>query len=98
MSKNSTLALRLHGYLKLVASKVKTIQLHEQVMSLRQSVSALRQRLLWTNGADRGQAGSLPAGVVHRCPRHLHHHQEQDDSGSLKAADLPDTLRKRFIA
>ncbi|HXJ73960.1 MAG TPA: RND transporter, partial [Candidatus Dormibacteraeota bacterium] len=89
----------LHGYLKLVASKVENDpNLHEQVMSLRQSVSALRQRLLLDERAPTAdKLARFQQALFNDVRDTFTTIQEQDDSGSLKAADLPETLRQRFI-
>ncbi|HXJ61759.1 MAG TPA: MMPL family transporter [Verrucomicrobiae bacterium] len=89
----------LHGYLKLIASKVENDpKLHEQVMSLRQSVSALRQRLLLDERAPTAdKLARFQQALFNDVRDTFTTIQEQDDSGSLKAADLPETLRQRFI-
>ena len=89
----------LHGYLKLVASKVENNpKLHEQVLSLRQSVSALRQRLLLDEReATAEKLAHFQQALFNDVRDTFVAIQQQDDSGSLTAADLPQNLRNRFI-
>ena len=91
--------LGLHGYLGLIAPKVENdAKLHAQVLSLRQSVSALRQRVELD---DPGQLGEKLAQFQQSLFNDVRETftaiQQQDVSGRLTVEDLPPTLRKRFI-
>ena len=91
--------LGLHGYLGLIAPKVENEpKLHAQVLSLRQSVSALRQRVEIDDHAPlAGKLGQFQQSLFNDVRETFQAIQQQDDSGRLMVEDLPPTLRNRFI-
>ena len=91
--------LGLHGYLGLIAPKVETEpKLHAQVLSLRQSVSVLRQRVEVDDHAPLAEKlGQFQQSLFNDVRETFQAIQQQDDSGRLMIEDLPPTLRNRFI-
>jgi len=91
--------LGLHGYLGLIAPKVENEpKLHAQVLSLRQSVSALRQRVEVDDHAPLAEKlGQFQQSLFNDVRETFQAIQQQDDSGRLLIEDLPPTLRNRFI-
>lgn len=90
----------LHGYMGLAAAETKKSapELHKQLVSLRDAVSALSQRILVGDRqsiseklADFQQALFIDVSETFDSIR------EQDNSGPLRAEDLPDPIRKRFV-
>jgi preprotein translocase subunit SecF len=94
-----SLLFGLHGYLKLAADKTeKNPSLHEQILSLRQSVSGLRQRLLLDERVPTAEKlAHFQQALFNDVRDTFAAIQQQDDSGSLTADDLPESLRNRFI-
>jgi len=89
-----------NGYLGLIAKKVETndVKLHDQVVSLRQSVSALRQRLLLDDRSTTAdKLAQFQQALFNDVGETFAAIQQQDDRGSLTVDDLPPTLRNRFI-
>ena len=90
----------LHGYLGIALTKIEATdqKLREQVVSLRQSISALRQRLLLDDrpgtAAKLVQFQEALFNDVHQTFDSI---QQQDAGGKLTVDDLPPTLRNRFI-
>jgi predicted RND superfamily exporter protein len=67
-------------------------------LSLRQSVSALRQRLLLDEtNATAGKLAQFQQALFNDVHQTFDSIRQQDDSGRLTADDLPETLRNRFI-
>jgi len=89
----------LYGYLTLIMPKVTNdVKLLEQVGSLRQSVSTLRQRLeLDDRTVTAEKLGHFQQSLFTDVKQTFDAIRQQDVSGSLKADDLPPTLRNRFI-
>src|SRR5213596_2753612 len=90
----------LTGYFGLIAKKVETLdpKLHDQVVSLRQSISALRQRLVLDDRATTAdKLAQFQQALFSDVGETFAAIQQQDDTGSLTAEDLPATLRNRFI-
>lgn len=90
----------LHGYLGLIANKVEATnpKLHEQVVSLRQSISALRQRLLLDDrNTTAEKLAQFQQALFNDVQETFTALQQQDDSGQMTVTDLPETLRNRFI-
>jgi hypothetical protein len=90
----------LQGYLALALGKIAPAEqvLGEQLTSLRQSISALRQRL---ERDDRAATAEKLAQFQQALFSDVHQTfeaiRQQDISGKLTAEDLPPTLRNRFI-
>jgi hypothetical protein len=91
--------LGLHGYLGLILPKVEDEPtLHEQVVSLRQAVSALRRRLEVDERALTAEKlAQFQQSLFNDVRETFEAIQQQDDSGGLTVDDLPATLRNRFI-
>jgi hypothetical protein len=93
----------LHGYLALALPKIDPSDsaLREQVVSLRQSISALRQRLQADERDERaGTAEKLTQfqdALFTDVRQTIDSIQQQDAGGKLTVDDLPPTLRNRFI-
>jgi hopanoid biosynthesis associated RND transporter like protein HpnN len=90
----------LHGYLGLIASKVESTdaKLYGQVMSLRQSVSGLRQRLLLDDrNVTSEKLAQFQRALFEDVYQTFDALQQQDESGKMTVDDLPATLRNRFI-
>jgi hopanoid biosynthesis associated RND transporter like protein HpnN len=90
----------LHGYLGLIATKVAATEptIHEEVVSLRQSIRALRQRLLLDDKAVTSRKLSeFQQALLADIRGTFESIRQQDDTGSLTVSDLPETLRNRFI-
>ncbi len=90
----------LHGYLGLALEKIEAgeVALRGQIISLRQSLSGLRQRLLLDERSPTAEKlalfqGSLFNDVIQTFAAI----QQQDAGGKLTVEDLPPTLRDRFI-
>ncbi len=90
----------LYGYLQLIAHKVegKDEKLHAQVVSLGRSVSALRQRLEQDDKAVTGaKLAQYQQALFDDVRGTFESLQQQDTSGRLTVADLPEPLRNRFV-
>jgi len=90
----------LHGYLGLAVTKIGSSDppLSEQMVSLRQSVSALRQRLLLDERATTAEKlAKFQQALFNDVRQTFVSIQQQDISGKMTADDLPPTLRNRFI-
>src|SRR4030095_14922527 len=88
------------GYLQLIARRVENIdsKLHANVTALRQSVSALRQRIEQDDRAETStKLSQFQQALFDDVRETFEHIQKQDTSGRLTIADLPDSLRTRFI-
>ena len=90
----------LQGYLQLIARRVESTDpnLHATVTSLRQSASALRQHIEQDDRVETSTKLSHYQQALFDDVRETFEHiQQQDTSGQLTVADLPDTLRTRFV-
>jgi hopanoid biosynthesis associated RND transporter like protein HpnN len=89
----------LYGYLGLIAQKVTAdTNLYERIVSLRQSVSALRQRLELDERVATGEKlGQFQQALFRDVQQTFQAIREQDDAGRMTVDDLPHTLRNRFI-
>ena len=90
----------LHGYMGLIARKVETSdpKFHEQVVSLRQSISGLRQRLLLDERvATSEKLAQFQQALFNDVHETFAAIQQQDGGGQMTADDLPSTLRNRFV-
>ena len=90
----------LHGYTGLAAAETKkeAPELHTELLSLRKAVSALSQRILLGDKqkisdklADFQQALFIDVRETFDSIR------DQDDSGPMRAEDLPAPIRNRFV-
>jgi uncharacterized protein len=90
----------LHGYITLAANDVKKDEpeLHKQLLSLRRAISALLHGMLLGDKppiseklADFQQSLFIDVRETFESIR------DQDNSGPLRAADLPDPIRNRFV-
>jgi hopanoid biosynthesis associated RND transporter like protein HpnN len=89
-----------YGYLQLIAKKVETNDavLNARVNSLRQSVSALRQRIeLDDRATTAAKLSQYQQALFDDVRGTFEHIRQQDTSGRMTVADLPETLRNRFI-
>ena len=90
----------LQGYLALALGKIDPAEqtLRDQLVSLRQSISALRQRLLLDDrpvtAEKLAQFQQALFNDVHQTFESI---REQDNGGKLTVDDLPPVLRNRFI-
>ncbi len=90
----------LHGYLGLVIDKLGEADraLRDQVVSLRHAVSALRQRLVLDDRAPTAEKlGRFQEALLLDVRQTFDSIRQQDVGGKMTAADLPETLRNRFI-
>ena len=90
----------LHGYLTIALGKIDPSEqeVREKVASLRQSVSALRQRLLLDERATTAEKlAKFQQALFNDVQQTFESIQQQDISGKMTADDLPPTLRNRFI-
>jgi hopanoid biosynthesis associated RND transporter like protein HpnN len=90
----------LYGYLQLIAHKVEgtDAKLHAQVLSLRQSVSALRQRLeLDDRAITSAKLAQFQQALFDDVRETFESIQQQSTTGQITVEDLPDPLRNRFI-
>lgn len=91
--------LGLHGYLGIISKKVEDDpKLHGQVLSLRQSISALRQRLeVDERGPTAEKLGQFQRALFGDVKETFESIQRQDEQGGMTVNDLPSTLRNRFV-
>jgi hopanoid biosynthesis associated RND transporter like protein HpnN len=90
----------LLGWLGLVAKQVETAEpkIYQQVVSVRQSISALRQRLLLDDRVITSEKlAQFQQALFNDVRETFTALQQQDATGSMTAQDLPPTLRNRFI-
>jgi hypothetical protein len=90
----------LHGYLTIALGKIDSSEqeLRQRVISLRQSVSALRQRLLLDErAASAEKLAQFQQALFNDVQQTFASIQQQDIGGKLTADDLPPTLRNRFV-
>jgi hypothetical protein len=90
----------LHGYLGLALPKIDPSDhaLREQVVSLRQSISALRQRLLLDERPGTAEKlTQFQEALFNDVQQTFDSIQQQDAGGKMTVDDLPPTLRNRFI-
>jgi predicted RND superfamily exporter protein len=92
--------LSLHGYLTIALGKIDPSEreIRERVASLRQSVSALRQRLVLDERAITAEKlAQFQQALFSDVRQTFASIQQQDIGGKMTADDLPPTLRNRFI-
>lgn len=91
----------LQGYLGLAIEEVKKsgeTELEQQLRSLRQSIGTLRQHLLADNpSAVAAKLAAFQQALFKDVRDTFDALRNQDNSGPLRAADLPPALRNRFI-
>jgi len=90
----------LHGYLSIALNKIDTTEqkLREQVTSLMQSISALRQRLLLDERTSTSEKlAQFQQALFNDVNQTFTSIREQDAGGKLTVSDLPSVLRNRFI-
>jgi predicted RND superfamily exporter protein len=90
----------LHGYLGLVIAKLGEPEkaLQEQVISLRNAISALRNHLVVDErGPMAEKLGRFQEALLLDVRQTFDSIRQQETGGKMTVADLPDTLRNRFI-
>lgn len=90
----------LHGYMGLAAAEVKKDEpaLHQQLTSLRASISDLFQRIqLGDKGTISEKLADFQQALFIDVRETFDSLRNQDDSGPLRAQDLPDPIRNRFV-
>jgi hopanoid biosynthesis associated RND transporter like protein HpnN len=90
----------LNGYLQLIARRVQNTdaKLYGYVTALRQSVSGLRQRIEQDNKVETSiKLSQFQQALFDDVRETFEHIHQQDTSGKLTVADLPEALRSRFI-
>jgi hopanoid biosynthesis associated RND transporter like protein HpnN len=90
----------LHGYTGLAANEVKKDEpeLHKQLVSLRSVISSLLQRMLvGDKKAIAEKLGDFQQSLFIDVRETFESIRDQDNSGPLRAEDLPDPLRNRFV-
>ncbi len=90
----------LHGYTFLILPEIPTnqMELRDQVLSLRSATSTLNQqmRVLPTNETS-VKLASFQQALFTDIGETFETLRTQDDRGRLSVADLPETIRKRFV-
>jgi len=89
-----------HGYAGLAAAEVKKDEpdLHKQLLSLRRAISALLQRmLLGDKKAIADKLAEFQQSLFIDVRETFESIRDQDNSGPLRAQDLPDPIRNRFV-
>ena len=90
----------LHGYTTLAANEVKKDEpeLHKQLLSLRRSISALLHgMLLGDKRATSEKLADFQQSLFIDVRETFESIRDQDNSGPLRANDLPDPIRNRFV-
>jgi uncharacterized protein len=91
----------LQGYLGLASGEVEKegdTELLEQLTSLRQAISALRQRMLAASPPALRKLGSFQQALFRDIQQTFTAIKKQDDRDRLRAQDLPPALRHRFVS
>lgn len=90
----------LQGYTRLAANEVKKDdpQLHGQLVSLRRAISDLMQRMLvGDREAISDKLADFQQSLFIDVRETFASIRDQDNSGPLRAQDLPDPIRNRFV-
>ncbi len=90
----------LHGYTTLAANEVKKDEpeLHKQLLSLRRSISGLLHgMLLGDKRATSEKLADFQQSLFIDVRETFESIRDQDNSGPLRAVDLPDPIRNRFV-
>jgi uncharacterized protein len=90
----------LQGYTRLAAAEVKKDepQLHAQLLSLRDTISDLMHRmLLGDKGEISEKLADFQQSLFIDVRETFESIRDQDNSGPLRAQDLPDPIRNRFV-
>jgi hopanoid biosynthesis associated RND transporter like protein HpnN len=90
----------LHGYTTLAANEVKKDEpeLHKQLLSLRRAISALLHgMLLGDKAAISAKLADFQQSLFIDVRETFESIRDQDNSGPLRAPDLPDPIRNRFV-
>jgi uncharacterized protein len=90
----------LHGYTGLAANEVKKDEpeLHKQLVSLRTVISSLLHRMLvGDKKAIAEKLGDFQQSLFIDVRETFESIRDQDNSGPLRAEDLPDPIRNRFV-